>query len=144
MSEAIDQAIQDIAIKHGVLLSKDDPILLLHTMNERLLEENRKTQEKLLAEFKKEMQVISSQWQSAAKEKAERVLNAALASSKEVVAKLLQDSVKATIHDMKKLIFHDVAMPGNHMRNQNSVSWLLLLSSMAVTLICFYLLFIIL
>ena len=44
MSDKFDAAIQDIAVKHGVVLGKDDPILILHTMNEKLIEETRKAQ----------------------------------------------------------------------------------------------------
>jgi len=144
MSEPIEQAIQDIASKHGVLLSKDDPILILHTMNERLLEENRKAQEKLLAEFKKEMECIVSIWKNEAKEKAEKVLNAALVSSKEVVAKLLQDSAYEFKHAIT-LILNEKTRSLNFMGKEKNESWfMLLLSIMIVSLIflCFLLFYI--
>jgi len=47
MSSKLDEAIQDIAVKHGVLLGKDDPILIFQTMNDRLLEKNRQGQQDL-------------------------------------------------------------------------------------------------
>ncbi|RUR17666.1 conjugal transfer protein TraM [Legionella sp. km535] len=104
MSEKLDKIIQDITVKHGVLLGKDDPILILQTMNEQLIEENRKTQQDLLKLFREEMEVISSQWNEDAKEKAEKVLNVALASSKEAISRLLQESTRESIQVMKKLI----------------------------------------
>ncbi len=104
MSEKLDKIIQDITVKHGVLLGKDDPILMLQTMNEQLIEENRKVQQDLLIQFREEMEGISSQWKDDAKEKAEKVLNAALASSKEAIARLLQESTRESIQVMKKLI----------------------------------------
>ena len=72
MSDKLKETIQDIAIRHEVVLSKDDPILIFHTMNEKLFEENRKAQEDLLIRFKQEMEHISSQWKDDAKEKAEK------------------------------------------------------------------------
>ncbi|KTC83972.1 MULTISPECIES: conjugal transfer protein TraM [Legionella] len=104
MSEKLDKIIQDISIKHGVLLGKDDPILMLQTMNEHLIEENRKAQQDLLIQFRGEMENISSQWKDDAKEKAEKVLNAALASSKEAITRLMQESTRETVQTMKKLI----------------------------------------
>jgi hypothetical protein len=86
MSEKLDKIVQDITIKHGVLLGKDDPILMLQTMNEQLIEENRKAQQDLLVQFREEIESISSQWKDDAKEKAEKILNVALASSKEATA----------------------------------------------------------
>jgi hypothetical protein len=89
MSEKLDKIIQDITVKHGVLLGKDDPIFMLQTMNEELIEENRTAQQDLLIKFREEMEGISSQWKDDTKEKAEKVLNEALASSKEAIVKLL-------------------------------------------------------
>ncbi|HAT8881731.1 conjugal transfer protein TraM [Legionella pneumophila] len=104
MSEKLDKIVQDITVKHGVLLGKDDPILMLQTMNVQLIEENRKAQQELLAQFREEMESISSQWKDDSKEKAEKVLNAALASSKEAIARLLLESTKESVQAMKKLI----------------------------------------
>lgn len=104
MSEKLDKIIQDITVKHGVLLGKDDPILMLQTMNAQLIEENRKAQQDLLVQFREEMESISSQWKDDAKEKAEKVLNAALASSKEAITRLLHESTKESVQAMKKLI----------------------------------------
>ncbi|KTD02734.1 conjugal transfer protein TraM [Fluoribacter gormanii] len=104
MSENLDKIIQNITSKHGVLLGKDDPILMLQTMNEQLIEENRKAQQDLLVQFREEMESISSQWKDDAKEKAEKVLNTALASSKEAIARLLQESTIETVQAMKNLI----------------------------------------
>lgn len=104
MSEKLDKIIQDITVKHGVLLGKDDPILMLQTMNEQLIEGNRKAQQDLLVKFREEMEGISSQWKDDAKEKAEKVLNVALASSKEAMTRLLHESTRESVQVMKKLI----------------------------------------
>ncbi|MFO3471965.1 conjugal transfer protein TraM [Legionella pneumophila serogroup 1] len=104
MSERLDKAIQEIAIKHGVALSKDDPILILQTMNDRLIEETRQAQAEMLARFREEMEAISSRWKDDAKEKAEKVLNAALTSSKVAMAKSFQDSTQELGATVKQLI----------------------------------------
>lgn len=104
MSDKMNEVIKDIAVRHGVVLSKDDPVLILQTMNERLLEENRKAQQEMLAQFKEEMENISSHWKDNAKEKAEKILNAALNKSKAMLNEILisaasqhSDLVKAEI-----------------------------------------------
>ncbi len=104
MTDKFDSAIQEIALKHGVVLSKDDPILILQTMNDRLIEESRQVQALLLAQFREEMESISSQWKHDAQEKAEKVLNAALVASKEAMAKLLQESSSESVQAIKKVM----------------------------------------
>ncbi|MFO3020310.1 conjugal transfer protein TraM [Legionella pneumophila serogroup 1] len=104
MSEKINEAIQDIAGKHGVVLGRDDPVLILQTMNDRLLEENLKAQQEMLTQFKEEMESISSQWKVDAKDKAEKVLNAALASSKEAMNKILREATNEFVYVMKNVV----------------------------------------
>jgi len=104
MTDKWDETIQEIAIKHGVVLSKDDPILMLQTMNERLVEETRQAQTVMLTQFREEMEGISSQWRDDANNKAEKILNAALSSSKEAMDKILRQTTSEFTQAMKQLI----------------------------------------
>ncbi|HAU0838397.1 TPA: conjugal transfer protein TraM [Legionella pneumophila] len=104
MTDKWDATIQEIAIRHGVVLSKDDPILMLQTMNERLVEETRQAQTVMLTQFREEMEGISSQWRDDANNKAEKILNAALSSSKEAMDKILRRTTSEFTQAMKQLI----------------------------------------
>jgi hypothetical protein len=99
-----DATIQEIAVKHGVVLNKDDPILILQTMNDRLIEESRKAQAVMLAQFREEIEHISSQWRADAKDKAEKMLNISLTANKEMMTNLLKESVKESELLIKKII----------------------------------------
>jgi len=132
MSEKLDKIVQDITVKHGVLLGKDDPILMLQTMNEQLIEENRKAQQDLLVQFREEMEGISSQWKDDAKEKAEKVLNAALASSKEAITKLLHEATKESVQAMQKLISDSLIEAHSLTRKTQKFSQFALVSSAAL------------
>jgi len=104
MTDKWDATIQEIAVKHAVLLSKDDPILILQTMNEKLIEESRQAQAAMLVQFREEMEEISSQWREDAKSKAEKVLNTALSSSKNSMDKILKQTTNDFTHSIQKLI----------------------------------------
>ena len=71
-----------IAREHGVVLNADDPILMLHTINAHLVEENKKAQQVQLEAFKQDMELIVSRWHAESKETAERILNASLQAAK--------------------------------------------------------------
>ncbi|HAU1457941.1 TPA: conjugal transfer protein TraM [Legionella pneumophila] len=133
MSDKMYKAIQDIAVKHGVVLGKDDPVLILQTMNERLLDENRQAQQEMLAQFKEEMENISSHWKDDAKDKAEKVLNAALSSSKEVMAKLLTESTSEFVHISKKIKL-EAAMEAQKTQKCTRYLLFLTLSNLAVAI----------
>lgn len=138
----MNEAIQDIAVKHGVILGKDDPILILQTMNDRLLEENRKAQQEMLAQFKEEMESISSQWKIDAKDKAEKVLNAALASSKEAMNKILREATNEFICVMKNVISDSLLEAQDLTQQTRKANRFTLLTSVTIlTVSCAFILF---
>lgn len=104
MSEQIDEIIKEIAVKHGVSLSKEDPILMLQTMNERLITQNERVQQELLAQFRAEIEQIALNWKDDAKEKAEKILNHSLAASKEAIARMLNESVTENVKAIQKVV----------------------------------------
>lgn len=96
MTDQVETLINDIAIKHGVVIGRDDPILILQTMNAKLMEDNAKTQQLMLNQYKEDLEGIALRWGNDAKEKSERILNASLAASKETMANVLEESAKTT------------------------------------------------
>jgi len=108
MADQFESLINEVAIKHGVVLGRDDPILILQTMNAKLMEDNAKTQQLMLHQYKEELEGIALRWGNEAKEKSERILNASLTASKEAMANVLEASARATAltiqNDIEKLL----------------------------------------
>ena len=93
--DKIEALIGDIAARHGIAVGRDDPILILQTINERLIEESAAAQQETLDRFKEELESIAHRWGEDAKSKAERTLNAALAAGKDAMMKGMQAGAKA-------------------------------------------------
>ncbi|MCE7915630.1 MAG: conjugal transfer protein TraM [Nitrosomonas sp. PRO4] len=68
--------IERVAAKHGIALTDDDPILMIHTLNEILLEENNKAHQVLLNNFRSTLEENISQWSQATENKANSLLQA--------------------------------------------------------------------
>lgn len=97
--KVMDQSeiIKEIALKHGVALGPDDPILIMTTIHEKMLEESKLSQEMLLNTLRSEIEEMSTRWSLDAKKKADLVLNAALdASTTEMAAALNKASMKSS------------------------------------------------
>ena len=94
MADQVEELIKEIAAKHGIAVSRDDPILILQTINTRLMQDSAKAQQEMLDKYKEELEALAQRWSNDAKTKAERVLNASLAASKEAMGKLMQDGAK--------------------------------------------------
>ena len=115
MFSAIDETIKEIAVKHGVSVGRDDPLLILQTMHERLIEQQKRAQQELLAQFKSEIEQISSQWKDDAKEKAENILNSALGASKSSLDEILNNAAK----EHTNLIKTEISKSINEIKNLN-------------------------
>lgn len=85
----IEEIIKEIAEKHRIVVSRDDPILVLQTLNNRLLQNGQQAQQALLEHLKEELEAIAMRWSEEAKENSERILNASLTTSKESMEKLM-------------------------------------------------------
>ncbi len=102
MTDKIEETIKEIAAKHGIAIGRNDPILILQTINDRLMQESTAAQQANLDAFKSELEEIAYQWGCDAKNKAERTLNASLAASKEAMTSTIQESAKITADTVRR------------------------------------------
>jgi hypothetical protein len=96
MADPLDDLIAEVAARHGMAIGRDDPILVLQTINGRLLRESAAAQQALLDAYKTELEALASRWSTDAAERAERILHAALTGSKETMASALQEGAVTT------------------------------------------------
>ncbi len=94
MADDLESLRQELFRVHGISVDIKDPMMCQHTLNKHLLAQMTTGQEELLEQFKSELEGIAYQWGNDAKEKAERILNAALVASKEAMANLMNASAK--------------------------------------------------
>ena len=88
--DKIEETIKAIAVRHGIAVSRDDPILVLQTINDRLLKDSHSAQQEILDHFKSELEEIAQRWGDDARNKAERTLNAALTASRDAMLEAMQ------------------------------------------------------
>lgn len=96
MSDQLEELIKEIAVKHGMAVSRDDPILVLQTINNRLMQDSAKAQQVQLDQYKQELEALALRWGSDAKDKAERILNAALAAGKNNMDLVMREGARMT------------------------------------------------
>lgn len=133
MSDFIKDIINDIALKHEVTLGRNDPILIMQTINTRLMEDSAKAQQLMLDQYKEELEGIALRWGADAKEKSERILNASLAAAKETMANVLQESAKTTALTIQNNIEKLLSRADESQRRTERIAMMNLIAS-AITL----------
>lgn len=129
MTATQDVLIKEIAVKHGVVIGRDDPILILQTLNAQLMEEAAIAQQRMLDNYKEELEGIALRWGNDAKDKSERILNASLAASKDAMAKLLQESANTTAITIKQEIDKSLSRISTTLLDTKRVAMLNLIAS---------------
>jgi len=75
-TDKLDPLIKRIASEHGIVLTKDDPVLMMHTLNEVLLEQNEKAHAELLSKYEAILQESFNQWHLYASKKTNVLIRA--------------------------------------------------------------------
>nr|BCT99940.1 conjugal transfer protein TraM [uncultured bacterium] len=122
--DKIEELIREIAVKHGIAVGRDDPILILQTINTRLMQDSQAAQQEILDRFKEELEAIAHRWGEDAKGKAERTLNAALTASKEAMAKGMQEGGKAAADTVRRELEAAAAQLAAPLREARRVSYM--------------------
>lgn len=99
--DQIESLIREIATKHGIAVGRDDPILILQTINNRLIQDGAKAQQDMLDQFKQELEAMAMRWSEDAKSKAERIVNASLNASKESMENMMAQGARDTIKTVR-------------------------------------------
>ena len=87
--ESLKALIEEVASKHGVALSPDDPLLIMQTINLHLVSDLVSACQSVLDDFESRIEDVCNRWNTAAEDKANRSLTAALAASKEAMKKVM-------------------------------------------------------
>jgi len=108
MSEASQSLIEAITAKHGVRLSPDDPLAILPTVYEHLINQFDTALENRMTTLRSDLNEVERSWGENAKTKAERVLALALEASREQVAAVMQSGVNSLPNTVRQALRQEV------------------------------------
>jgi len=75
-NDKLDALIKRVASEHGIVLSHDDPVLMMHTLNEALLEQNEKAHAELLNNYQGILEESFNQWREYSTKKSNAIISA--------------------------------------------------------------------
>jgi len=75
-NDKLDALIKRVASEHGIVLSQNDPVLIMHTLNEVLLEQNNKAHAELLSNYQAILEESFNQWREYSTKKSNAIISA--------------------------------------------------------------------
>ncbi|HBN2331010.1 TPA: conjugal transfer protein TraM [Escherichia coli O25b:H4-ST131] len=122
MDDKTEELIALIAKKHGIALDETDPIMVVPTLLRYLLDESQEKQGEILDEFKSELQSALMQWDYSAKDKADRILNAALKANTEVMERVLTSAATETAVIIRKEVQDEIRKSRAHIEGARKLA----------------------
>ena len=80
-NDKLDALIKRIASEHGIVLTKDDPVLMMHTLNEVLLEQNEKAHAELLSNYQAILEENFNRWCEFSTKKSNALINSSISNA---------------------------------------------------------------
>ena len=113
-NDKLDALIKRVASEHGIVLSQDDPVLMMHTLNEVLLEQNEKAHAELLSNYQAVLEESFNQWREYSTKKSNAMINAPMNNIQltkdqfvEQCIQLINEKIKSEVgqetHDLARI-----------------------------------------
>jgi hypothetical protein len=80
-ADKLDALIERIASEHGIVLSQDDPVLMMHTLNEVLLEQNKEAHAELLSNYQAILEENFNRWCEYSTKKSNALINSSMSNT---------------------------------------------------------------
>lgn len=94
----------EISKKTGVIIGDDDPIMILLSANEVLLNETKKSQGELLSDYATQINSITEEWANKSLTRAENICNASILAAKTAIDNQVEANTKKTIDALNEAI----------------------------------------
>jgi hypothetical protein len=128
MSTPVEELIREIAANHGIAVGRDDPIMILHTINKRLLMDSHNVQQELLRRFEENLEAATKRWGDESKARAERIVNAALDASRQTLDEAAAIGAKSAVDAVRKEMERGANVVTDRV---NSLRWLVMVNVVA-------------
>lgn len=100
-ADRIELMIREIAARHGVALTRDDPVLMLLTIFEHVMRDGQAQQAELLVKFKAELEVVMQRVKEDSREKAGLALQEAVTASQASLQQATQAGVEEAVQSVQ-------------------------------------------
>ncbi len=97
MSTDFDEMIKEVALKNRVGLERDDPIMVLVTIMNRILEDAQKSMNAALEDSRTINDEAALNWREDANKRANQILNAALNAGREAIGKGMSEGAEKVV-----------------------------------------------
>jgi hypothetical protein len=95
--DPIHQIIEEVALKHGFALDRDDPVLMVYTINRGLMQSSAVIQQTMLEQYRKELDASMRKWGIQAARQADSTMQSKLGAMQDVITSTVRTETEVAI-----------------------------------------------
>ena len=99
--DALHQIIDEVAVKHGFALDRDDPVLMVYTINRHLMQSSAAIQQAMLDQYRQELDASMRKWGNQAARQADSTLQGKLGTMQDVIAASVRSETESALKLLK-------------------------------------------
>ena len=107
-ADKLDALIERVATEHGIVLSQDDPVLMMHTLNEVLLEQNEKAHAELLSNYQAILEENFNRWCEYSTKKSNAIVSASMSNTQLIRDQFLESCIQLIDEKIKSGVGQEI------------------------------------
>lgn len=97
----INRIMEEVALKHGILLDRDDPILMVYTINQHLMEASARVQQAMLDQHRMELEANMRLWEAQAGRQADKTARVASEYTQELISTVIRSEAEIALKQLQ-------------------------------------------
>jgi len=137
-NDKLDALIERVASEHGIVLSQDDPILMMHTLNEVLLEQNEKAHSELLSNYRAILEENFNRWCEYSTKKSNAIISVSMSNAQLTRDQFLESCIQLIDERIKSGVdqeTYDLARISRQTAIINLMASIIILLSVAIVIV---------
>lgn len=129
----LEVLIREIAARHSIVVSRDDPLLILQTLNEHLITDSAKAHERLLQQHREALEAIAARWEAMAGARADQTAKVILESARDALQGRMTEAINEAGRGLRQEMEFSIRQYRAAVAQARRLAWLNLVAA-ALTL----------
>lgn len=100
-ADPINRIMEEVAVKHGILLDRDDPVLMVYTINQHLMEASARVQQAMLDQYRVELEANMRLWEARVDRQTNKTVRVASEYTQELISAAIRSEGESFLNQLK-------------------------------------------
>ena len=100
-ADPINRIMEEVALKHGILIDRDDPVLMVYTINQHLMKASARVQQAMLDQYRVELEANMRLWEAQGARQADKTVRVASEHTQALISAVIRSEAEIALKQLK-------------------------------------------